>query len=240
MSRNWAVFLDPQVWVWLGGGLLVTLRVAALVIVLSLVTGTLFALARLSPVVALRWIASSYIETIRALPVFLIILVTYFGFPSVAFEVSPAVAVTVALTIYATALIAEIVRAGILAVSKGQIEAARSLGLGPVATFQYIVFPQAMRTMVPPLVGQYIILIKHTSIGSIVGLDELLRRGVILYNGFHNPAQTLFIVAVIYFVLLYPLSMISRTLELRDRGVQRAAPAPDDNTGAALAPARAI
>jgi His/Glu/Gln/Arg/opine family amino acid ABC transporter permease subunit len=239
MSRNWAVFLDPQVWVWLGGGLLVTLRVAALVVVLSLVTGTLFALARLSSVGAIRCMASSYIETVRALPVFLIILVTYFGFPSIAFEVSPAVAVTLALTIYATALIAEIVRAGILAVSKGQIEAARSLGLGPVSTFQYIIFPQAMRTMIPPLVGQYIILIKHTSIGSIVGLDELLRRGVILYNGFHNPAQTLFIIAVIYFALLYPLSMISRTLELRDRSVQKAVPIIEDDPKGSLAPIRA-
>jgi His/Glu/Gln/Arg/opine family amino acid ABC transporter permease subunit len=217
----------------------VTLRVAALVVVLSLVTGTLFALARLSSVGAIRCAASSYIETVRALPVFLIILVTYFGFPSIAFEVSPAVAVTLALTIYATALIAEIVRAGILAVSKGQIEAARSLGLGPVSTFQYIIFPQAMRTMIPPLVGQYIILIKHTSIGSIVGLDELLRRGVILYNGFHNPAQTLFIIAVIYFALLYPLSMISRTLELRDRSVQKAVPTIEDDPKGSLAPIRA-
>jgi His/Glu/Gln/Arg/opine family amino acid ABC transporter permease subunit len=224
MSRNWAVFLDPQAWIWLGGGLLVTLRVAAVVVCLSLVTGTVFALARLSPFAGLRWAALSYIETIRALPVFLIILATYFGLHSLSIEVSPAVAVTLALTIYATALIAEIVRAGILAVSKGQVEAARSVALGRVATFRYIVFPQAMRAMVPPLVGQYIILIKHTSIGGIVGLDELLRRGVILYNGFHNPAQTLFIVAVLYFLLLYPLSMISRTLELRDRSLQKDAP----------------
>src|SRR5690349_7845388 len=100
MSHNWAVFLDPQAWIWLGGGLLVTLRVAALVIALSFVTGTFFALARLSKITFLRCAASSYIETVRALPVFLIILVTYFGLPGVAFEVSPAVAVTIALTIY--------------------------------------------------------------------------------------------------------------------------------------------
>ena len=180
MSRNWAVFLDPQAWIWLGGGLLVTLRVAAVVIALSLVTGTVFALARLSPFAGLRWLALTYIETVRALPVFLIILATYFGLHGLRFEVSPAVAVTIALTIYATALIAEIVRAGILAVSIGQVEAARSVGLGRIATFRYVVFPQAMRAMVPPLVGQYIILIKHTSIGSIVGLDELLRRGYTL------------------------------------------------------------
>jgi ABC-type amino acid transport system permease subunit len=120
------------------------------------------------------------------------------------------------LPIYATAMIAEIVRAGILAVAKGQVEAARSLGLSGVQAFVYVTFPQAMRMMVPPLVGQYIILIKETSIGGVVGLDELLRRTVILYTGFQNPTQALIVAAAIYFILLCGLSMFSRRLELKD------------------------
>jgi polar amino acid transport system permease protein len=84
-----------------------------------------------------------------------------------------------------------------------------------------------MRMMVPPLVGQYIILIKHTSIGGVVGLDELLRRTVILYNGFQNPAQALVVVAIIYFSFLYPLSILSRRLELKD---PRAATAEGDES----------
>jgi His/Glu/Gln/Arg/opine family amino acid ABC transporter permease subunit len=216
MSREWAVFAEGQTWVWLAGGLLVTIRIAAVVVAISLVTGTLFALMRLSRFAILRWSAATYIDTMRATPVFLIIVFTYFGLPGLGIEVSTAVSVTAALTFYATALIAEIVRAGILAVPVGQIEAARSLGLGQLHTLFHVVLPQALRMMVPPLVGQYIILIKHTSIGGVVGLDELLRRSVILYNGYQNPAQALLVVAVIYFAFLYPLSMLSRRLELKD------------------------
>jgi His/Glu/Gln/Arg/opine family amino acid ABC transporter permease subunit len=219
MSREWSVFLEGQTWLWLGGGLLVTLRVAAVVVIISLMTGTLFALMRLSRFAPLRWGAATYIDIMRATPVFLIIVFTFFGLPGLGMDVSAATSVTIALTIYATALIAEIVRAGILAVPVGQIEAARSLATGRMNTFLYVILPQALRMMVPPLVGQYIILIKHTSIGGVVGLDELLRRAVILYNGFQNPAQALVVVAVLYFSFLYPLSMLSRRLELRDRPV---------------------
>lgn len=217
MSREWAVFLQGQTWIWLGGGLLITLRIAALVVAVSLVTGTILALARLSNLAALRWSAVTYINVIRGVPVFLIIIFTYFALPKVGVNVSAAMSVTLALTIYATALIAEIVRAGILAVPVGQVEAARSLGLGQASTFRHIVLPQAMRIMVPPLVGQYIILIKNTTLGSVVGLDELMRRAVILYNGFQNPMQSLLVVAFLYFSFLYPLSTLSRRLELKDR-----------------------
>jgi His/Glu/Gln/Arg/opine family amino acid ABC transporter permease subunit len=219
MPREWSVFLETQTWIWLGGGLLVTLRVAALVVLFSFVTGTLLALGRMSRWRPLHWAAATYIDTIRAVPVFLIIIFVFFGLPNAGIEVSTATSVTIALTIYATALIAEIIRAGILAVERGQIEAARSLGLSGVQTFLYVVFPQAMKMMVPPLVGQYIILIKHTSIGGVVGLDELLRRTVILYTGFQNPTQSLIVVAVIYFMLLFGLSMLSRRLELKDSRV---------------------
>jgi aspartate/glutamate/glutamine transport system permease protein len=216
MPREWSVFLEAQTWIWLGGGLLVTLRVAAVVILFSLVTGTLLALVRLSRFATLRWAAAAYVDTIRAVPVFLIIIFVFFGLPNAGIQVSTATSVTIALTIYATAMIAEIVRAGILAVAKGQIEAARSLGLSGVQTFVYVTFPQAMRMMIPPLVGQYIVLIKETSIGGVVGLDELLRRAVILYTGNQNPTQALIVVAAIYFALLFGLSTLSRRLEFKD------------------------
>jgi His/Glu/Gln/Arg/opine family amino acid ABC transporter permease subunit len=116
MSREWAVFLQAQTWLWLGGGLLVTIRIAALVVAISLVSGTAFALAHLSRNAALHWAASIYISVLRGVPVFLIIVFTFFALPKIGINVPVATSVTVALTIYATALIAEIVRAGILAV----------------------------------------------------------------------------------------------------------------------------
>ena len=224
VSREWQVFLKLQTWIWLGGGLLVTLKIAAIVVGISLITGTIMALGRLSKFRTVHYTTAFYIDTIRSVPVFLIIMYTFFGLPRVGLKVSVAWSVTIALTIYATALIAEIVRAGLLAVPRGQLDAARSLGLTRWQAFLYIVAPQAFRMMVPPLVGQYIILIKSTSIGAVVGLDELLRRGIILYNGFQNPMQVLFVVACFYFGLLYPLTVLSRRLELRDATV--AAPPP--------------
>jgi putative glutamine transport system permease protein len=215
VSREWAVFLEPQTWIFLGGGVLVTLQVAAVTIVISLVTGTLLALARVSSVRALRLPSSAYIDVIRGIPVFLIIIFTFFGLGRAGIVVSVAWSVTVALTIYATAQIAEIVRAGIQAVPRGQIDAARALGFNRVQTFRYVVYPQAFRMMVPALAGQYIILTKSTAIGAVVGLDETLRRAVILYNGYQNPLQSLFVAACIYFVLLFSLSRLSRKLEPR-------------------------
>jgi glutamate transport system permease protein len=237
VSREWAVFLQAQTWIFLGGGVLVTLQVAAVTIVISLVTGTLLALARLSSARALRFPSSAYIDIIRGIPVFLIIIFTFFGLGRAGMVVSVAWSVTIALTIYATAQIAEIVRAGIQAVPRGQLDAARALGLNRVQTFRYVVYPQAFRMMVPALAGQYIILTKSTAIGAVIGLDETLRRAVILYNGYQNPLQSLFVAGCIYFVLLFSLSRLSRKLEPR-QATSSVVQEAEESWLARLAPAR--
>ena len=239
MGREWTVFLQLQTWIFLGGGLLVTLQIAAAAVLLSLVTGTLMGLARLSKLPLVHHPAALYIDVIRGIPVFLIIIFTFFGLGRLNIETSVAGSVTIALTIYATALIAEVVRAGILAVPPGQIEAARGLGLSRVQTFRYVTFPQAFRMMIPALAGQYIMLIKSTSIGAVIGLDEVLRRAIILYNGYQNPLQSLFVAAGIYFLLLSTLSRLSRRLELPDRALT-AVPVGEDSLLSRLRPARLL
>jgi putative glutamine transport system permease protein len=219
VGREWTVFLEPQTWVFLGGGVAVMLQVSAAAVLLSMATGTLLALARLSRLPWIHYPAAVYIDVIRGIPIFLTIIFTFFGLGRLKIEVSVAWTVTIALWIYATALIAEIVRAGILAVPRGQVEAARGLGLNQLQTFRYVILPQAIRMMVPALAGQYIMLIKSSAIGAVIGLDEVLRRSVILYNGYQNPLQSLFVAACIYFALLYSLSQLSRKLELPDRAV---------------------
>jgi His/Glu/Gln/Arg/opine family amino acid ABC transporter permease subunit len=237
VGREWTVFLEPQTWIFLGGGVLVTLQVAAVTILISLGSGTLMALGRISGFAPLRYATGLYIDVIRGIPVFLIIIFTFFGLGRAGIVVTVAWSVTIALTIYATAQIAEIVRAGIAALPRGQVEAARALGLGPVHTFLDVVLPQAFRMMVPALAGQYIMLTKSTAIGAVIGLDETLRRAVILYNGYQNPLQSLFVAACIYFVLLYSLSCFSRRLELEHtgQGVTREA---DESFLTRLRPAR--
>jgi His/Glu/Gln/Arg/opine family amino acid ABC transporter permease subunit len=217
MGREWAVFLEPRIWFFLAGGLLVTLKVAAAAGLVSLAVGTFLAIARISRVRLIHILAALYIDVVRGIPVFLIIIFTFFGLGRLKIELTVAWSVIVALTIYESALMAEIVRAGILAVPRGEIDAGRALGLNQVQLFRYIVFPQAIRTMIPALAGQYIMLIKGTSIGAVIGLDEVLRRAIVLYNSFQNPLQSLFVAACIYFLLLFALSKLSQRLELSDR-----------------------
>lgn len=221
--RYWKAFLDVEIWVFLLTGLQITLTMAAAAIVLSLVFGTLLALARLSRVPLVHYPAVLYIEIIRALPVLLLIFFMFFGgargFTLFGLRVSwedPVVAAILALTVYTSAVNAEIVRAGILSIEKGQVEAARALGLSYVQTMRLVVLPQALRRMVPPQVSQLITLIKDTSLAFVIGAHELLNRAKILYSGFETgPIQALFVAAVIYFAVNYALSLVSRRLELR-------------------------
>jgi aspartate/glutamate/glutamine transport system permease protein len=243
--RYWRAFLDPEIWVFLLTGLQTTLTIAVVAIVLSLIFGTLLALARLSAFRALRWPAGLFVETIRALPVLFIIFFTFFGgargidlFGLHVTWADPVVAAILALTIYTSAVNAEIVRAGILSIERGQVEAARSLGLSYLQTMRHVVLPQALRRMVPPQVSQLITLIKDTSLAYVIGTHELLNKAKILYSGFETgPLQALFVAACMYFAVNYALSLVTRRLEVGPGGEVRAEIAAE--AGAAPTIARA-
>lgn len=221
--RYWKAFLDVEIWIFLLDGLRLTVMMAVFAIVLSLVFGTGFALARTSRFPLLHYPAVLYIETIRALPVLFLIFFTFFagarGFSLFGVSVSwqnPVAAAIIALTVYTSAVNAEIIRAGILSIEKGQVDAARSLGLSYAQTMRYVVLPQALRRMVPPQVSQLITLIKDTSLVFVIGAHELLNRAKILYSGFETgPIQALFVAACIYLAINYTLSLASRRLEVR-------------------------
>lgn len=222
--RYWKAFLEYEIWIFLLTGLQITLTIAAAAIVLSLVFGTLLAMARISRFGLIRWPAVIYIELVRALPVLFIIFFTFFGgargFTLFGVKVSwqdPVVAAILALTVYTSAINAEIIRAGILSVDKGQFDASRALGLGYVKMMRLVILPQALRRMVPPQVSQLITLIKDTSLAFIIGANELLQKAKILYSGFETgPIQALLVAASIYFVINYSLSLLSRRLEVQD------------------------
>jgi|DewCreStandDraft_1066081.scaffolds.fasta_scaffold00527_28 putative glutamine transport system permease protein len=221
--RYWKAFLEPEIWVFLLTGLQATLTIAVAAIALSLVFGTLLALARLGRLPLLHYPAVLYIEVIRALPVLFLIFFFFFGgargFSVAGVRVSwtdPIVAAIVALTAYTSAVNAEIVRAGILSIEKGQLEAARALGLPYIQMMRLVVLPQALRRMVPPLVSQFITLVKDTSLAYVIGTHELLNKAKILYSGFETgPIQALFVAALIYLTINYSLSRFSRRFEVR-------------------------
>ncbi|HZR04009.1 MAG TPA: amino acid ABC transporter permease [Burkholderiales bacterium] len=208
-----AALLDPDILRFLGGGLGLTLVVALGTIALSLIGGTALALVRLSPWRPASLAAAAYVETIRSLPSFLVLIYVYFATYRARLDVGTVAAVILGLTVYHSAKIAEVVRGGIQSIDRGQTEAARALGLGFMQAMASVVLPQAYRRMLPPLVSELVLCIKNTSIGSIVGLNELLRRGTIVYQQYFNPIEVLTLIALIYWGLCFSLSRVAARLE---------------------------
>ncbi len=228
--RKWAVFLDLDIWRFLWTGLQVTLAMAAIAGAASLVLGLILALMRLSRVALLRYPAAAYVETIRALPVLVLIFFTFFAAARAGLGLDAFGAGTLALALYTGAVNAEIMRAGILSIERGQVEAARSLGLTYAQTMRFIVLPQALRRMVPPQVSQLITLIKDTSLAAVIGVGELTWRARILYQSPEfSPPHTLFITACVYFVVNYSLSRLSRRWEVATGAAGPAAGAAQDH-----------
>jgi polar amino acid transport system permease protein len=180
----------------------------------GIVIGLLAALAKLSKLLALRWIASFYIWVIRGTPLLVQILFVYFALPTVLpFQLSDFNSAVVALTFNAGAYNAEAIRAGMLAVHKGQIEAARALGLTPFMTFRDVVFPQAFRIALPPLVNNIVGLLKDSSLAYTIGVVELTNIGNRIQAATFQPVPVLITTATLYLVLTTALTQISGAIE---------------------------
>ena len=227
-ARYWVGFTDWTIWQFILSGLQVTLVMAVVAIVGSLILGTLLALARLARNPLVHYPAVVYIELIRALPVLYLIFFAFFGGARFGLR-DPIVAATLALIVYTSAVNAEIVRAGVLSIERGQVEAARALGLSYSETMRLVVLPQAFRRIIPPQVSQLVTLIKDTSLAYIVGTTELMRRIFILYSGFDTGVgviQGLFVASCIYFVANFGLSQLGAWLERRGVGAPAGARVP--------------
>jgi putative glutamine transport system permease protein len=199
----------------LGLGLLTTLGIALTSIAISLAGGIMLALGRLSPIAAVRWIATAYIEFMRALPVLLVISFAYFALPGlIGIKLSPFAAGVIAMSAFTAALIAEIVRAGMLAVPRGLIEAARAQGLSGGQIVRLITLPIALRQMMPALVGQFVTLLKDTSLTAIIGVLDLLRRAQIVSSQPpFQPVPIFALIALVYFVVNFGIGRAGRRLE---------------------------
>lgn len=197
-------------------GLFVTLIVAFAAIVLSFVFGCIIGVIRYMKIPVLSPIMLVVVDLIRNLPLLLIIFFMRFAMPEVGIKMDLMTASIVGLTIFEAAMIAEIVRGGLTSIDKGQVEAARSSGLGAVQTLWHIVLPQGLRRMVPPLVSQFISLLKDTSLAVVISLPELMHNaGIIIGHGYTYTIPTLLLVALIYFIVNFILSQLSRRFEAR-------------------------
>ncbi|MED3888104.1 amino acid ABC transporter permease [Priestia aryabhattai] len=197
-------------------GFWVTLKVAFISIVLSFLIGSIVGILRYASIPVLSHVLAFVVEIIRNLPLLLIIFFTYFALPEIGIDMEITSAAIVALTVFESAMISEIIRSGLKSIEKGQIEAARSSGLNYYQTLRFIVLPQALRRMVPPLVSQFISLLKDTSLAVVIALPDLLHNAQIIYGQKQSYVVPMFlIIAMMYFIVNYALSVIARRLEVK-------------------------
>ena len=218
--------VDPALW----GGFYLNIMLAVVAIIASFPIGVLLALGRTSSYPVLRIASTVYIEIIRGVPLIAILLMTWLVLPDFlpSFSV-PFVApsglnrieliyrVMVALTVFSSAYVAEVVRGGLQAVPRGQIEAAQAVGLGTLSTIGLIILPQALRAVIPALVGQFISLYKDTSLIFIVGSTELLRAGRAVAEGqlefSGREMEVLLFVGLVFWIVAFSMSRLSQRLE---------------------------
>jgi ABC-type amino acid transport system permease subunit len=167
--------------------------------------------------------AAAYVEGFRATPLLLLLFFVFFGSARTPLQIGPVVAAVIALTLYNSAVVAEIVRAGIRSISRGIIEASQALGLSYLQSMRYVAVPLALRRMAPSLVSQLITLFKDTSLASVIGILELSRRGRVISDSptYGNTVEVLVVVSALYFIPAYSLSLLAQHLERGARPGER-------------------
>ncbi|GAW98851.1 amino acid ABC transporter permease [Secundilactobacillus mixtipabuli] len=212
-------FIDAYSWInihYLLQGLWITVIVSVVSILGSYILGSILGIIRYVNIKVVSPIVGLFIDIIRNLPLLLIIFFTYFGLPNLGFRPSSVWATILAMTVFESTMIAEIVRSGIAAVDPGQMEGARANGLTYGQAMYHVILPQAMKKMIPALVSQFISLIKDTSLATIIVLPDLMHNAQIVYGQNSTYILPMFLmIAIMYFIVCYALSLLSRSLDRR-------------------------
>jgi len=216
MDKYWPFFVD---------GAKITLLLSVFTVVIGVALGIVLALMRLSKFKPLSWVATAYIEFIRGTPLLVQLYIIFYGLPQIGiqFPEVPALgsnfpdfmAGVITLSINSAAYVAEIFRAGIQAVDKGQTEAARSLGMPHGMALRLIVLPQAVRNILPAIGNELVVIIKESSIVSVIGIHELMYSADTVKGNTALPFEPLIVAAIIYFVMTFTLSKLLGIAERR-------------------------
>ena len=194
----------------------VTIEITAIAVGLGFIFGLITSVCRLSGVKILQVIAVCYVNIIRGTPMLVQIFLIYFALPMVIGErINPFVAAVAACSINSGAYVSEIFRAGIQSVDKGQMEAGRSLGLSWMQTMRYVILPQAFKHVIPPLGNEFISMTKETSLVSVIGFEELTRRGQLIIAKTYGSFEIWLTVAAIYLVMTLTIARLVSYLERR-------------------------
>jgi polar amino acid transport system permease protein len=192
-----------------------TLALTLIALGLGGVLGFVIALARVSRLAPLRWLAAGWIGLVQGVPVLMLLFLSYYGLSLAGLDLPPLVAAGISLSFYASGFLGEIWRGCIQSVPWQQWEASAALALSRAQQYRYVVLPQAVRIAVPPTVGFIVQLVKNTSIVSIIGVVELARAGHLVNNATFQPMRVFCVVALVYFCICWPISLAARWLERR-------------------------
>lgn len=197
-------------------GIKITILISLIGVALGSILGAFVALMKLSKIKVISWIASIYIEILRGTPMLVQVFIVFFGITAaLGLDISALVCGTIALVINSSAYIAEIIRAGINAVDKGQMEAARSFGLNYRQTMKSVIMPQAIKNILPALGNEFVTLIKESSIVSTIGVGEIMFNAQVVQGISFDPFTPLLVAAALYFVLTFVLTRIMNMIEGR-------------------------
>ena len=200
----------------LSSGIMVTIKMSVISLILAVLLGIVLGIFSISKSKILKGISLVYLYIIRGTPLMVQALFIYVGIaPLVVERSNPMVCGIIALTLNAGAYMSEIFRAGIQAVDKGQMEAARSLGLSYTKAMRKVILPQAIKVMIPSIINQFIVTIKDTSILTVISIRELTASGQIIVARNFRPLETYAAVAIMYFLLITALSLFSQYIERR-------------------------
>lgn len=211
-ARFWEFFAWPTTWAFLGKGLLGTLASSAMAAAIALALGLVLLMGRLARPRLVRWPSVAAIEFLRGTPTLLLIYVCFLVLPSVGIKLSTYWMLTLPVSLSTAAVVAEVYRAGVLAVPRGQTDAARSLGMTDTQVFFHVVFPQALRYIVPALVAQLVIVVKDTTFGYVVTYGELMQNAKVLIANYHALVPVYLVVAALYCLVNYTISRASKRL----------------------------
>lgn len=214
MDFNYQLMIDAMPL--LLAGAVVTIQITAISVGLGIVIGLFVGVARISTIKPIRYLSNVYVDFLRGTPLLVQIFLIYFALPIITGQrVDPFLAAITACGINSGAYIAEIFRAGIQSIDKGQMEAGRSLGLTWCQTMRFIIVPQAFKRVIPPLGNEFIALLKDSSLVSVIGFEELTRRGQLIIARTYGSLEIWSCVAIIYLIMTLSISRLIAYLERR-------------------------
>ncbi|MFB6462910.1 amino acid ABC transporter permease [Bradyrhizobium tunisiense] len=212
---------DPSIvfanWDILAYGLLVTLKYTIYTCAIGLAIGLFVALLQLSPWPLVRWTGRIWVEFFRNIPLLVLLMWTYYALPIfLQIQIGKETAGVLGLGFYASGFYAEILRAGVQSIDRGQTDAAVALGMGYFQRMKRIILPQALRRMVPPLMGQTIMQLKNTTLLSVLTIPDLLYQAGYIASFTYRPMEVYTAIGVVFILMLFPLSALSRRFERKE------------------------